>query len=151
MSKANRLLILGPSFRRRKDQPSLPAIERFDGLFYRVARKYMNKVKDVDILVMKDDLTIVDGSTPLAFSQPQGSSWGAPTIEKNTIERAKRINDSYLKRKLGRKEYSEIFISMGRTYAGALPNSLFESRNTIFPTSGGPGVKALALKNWINK
>lgn len=48
--KNKRLLILGPAFRRRKEDGLLPAFERYDGLFYRVARKYLGDVKDMDVV-----------------------------------------------------------------------------------------------------
>lgn len=66
---ARRLLVLGPSFRRNKSRGILPAIERYDGLFCRVARKYLGDVKDVNVVVMVDDLTLVDSATPLPYSE----------------------------------------------------------------------------------
>ena len=51
---AKRLLILGPSFRRNRRDESLPALERYDGIFFRVARRYLGEVKDVDVIVMRD-------------------------------------------------------------------------------------------------
>jgi hypothetical protein len=149
LSRKKRLLILGPAFRRRQEESPLSALERYDGLFYRVARKYLDNVKDVDILVMKDDLTLIDSSTRLPFSKPEGTSWGIQTISKEIIEKARRVNESYLKKKLGKKEYSEIFISMGKACASALPDAVLRDPRTIFPSHGGPGPKALALKNWM--
>jgi hypothetical protein len=145
------MLILGPAFRRRQEEYPLPAIERYDGLFYRVARKYLCDVKNLDVLIMKDDLTLIDSSTRLPFSKPEGTNWSTKTIPKQTIENARKLNENYLKKKLGKKQYSEIFLSMGKVYAAALPTAILSDTRTIFPTVGGPGPKALALKNWINK
>jgi hypothetical protein len=51
LAAKRRLLVLGPSFRRRRDVGLLPALERFDGLFFRVARKYLSRARDVDVVV----------------------------------------------------------------------------------------------------
>lgn len=151
MAKTKRLLILGPAFRRRKENGLLPALERYDGLFYRVSRKHLGNVKDVDVVVMKDDLTLIDGSASLPYAEPEGLNWGSKTIPKQTVENAKKVNEDYLKNKLGRKKYSEVFISMGKVYAAALPDITSNNIRVEFPNSGGPGPKAQALKEWFNR
>lgn len=143
------LLILGPSFRRKRTGGSLPAIERYDGLFFRVARKYLKDARDVDVAVMVDDLTLVDGLTALADTEPEGEHWGERIIKDDIAEKAKVKNRDFLDKKLRRGRYSEVFISMGREYAKALPALEPYNVKVIFPTSGGPGPKALALKQWF--
>jgi len=144
-----RLLVLGPSFRRRKDEGLLPALERFDGIFFRVARKYLDSVKDVDVVVMSDDLVLVDGNAPLPYNPPKGDKWGMQVFSEKVVERAKRENEGFLDKKLKGGKYSEVFIAMGKTYAGALPDLSKYDIKVVFPTTGGPGPKAKALKEWI--
>jgi hypothetical protein len=144
-----RLLILGPSFRRKQDEEPLPALERFDGLFFRVARKYLSKVRDVDVVVMLDDLTLVDGNTHLAYRKPVGSEWGKQKFSNEVLERAKVANEKFLEEKLKNDRYSEVFLAMGKQYAKALPDLTKFRVKVIFPTSGGPGPKAQALKQWL--
>jgi hypothetical protein len=151
LPREKRLLVLGPSFRRRKGDNLLPAFERYDGLFFRVARKYLGDAKDVDVAVMTDDLTLVDGSALLAYTEPEGRHWGGKTILKKTVDHAKVKNESYLKSKLKRRKYSEIFISMGKEYAAALPDLAQYGVTVVFPASGGPGPKAQALKQWFSR
>jgi len=148
-SSKRRLLILGPSFRRRKDKKPLPALERFDGLFFRVARKYLSKARDVDVVVMIDDLTLVDGNAPLAYREPEGSEWGKRRLSSEALERAKLANEKFLEEKLKNGRYSEVFLAMGKQYAKALPDLAKFGVKVIFPTSGGPGPKAQALKRWL--
>jgi len=76
-----RLLVLGPSFRRRKGEGLLPALKRFDGIFFRVARKYLESVKDVDVVVMRDDLTLVEGEASLPYNPPKGDKWGMQVFQ----------------------------------------------------------------------
>jgi hypothetical protein len=144
-----RLLVLGPSFRRRLDEGLLPALERFDGLFFRVARKYLGSVEDVDVVVMIDDLTLVNGNTPLAYREPVGNEWGRQKFSKGVLEKARAFNEKFLEGKLKNGRYSEVYLAMGRQYAHALPDLAKFGVKVVFPTSGGPGPKAQALKQWI--
>ena len=146
---AKRLLILGPSFRRNKANESLSALNRYDGVFFRVARKYLGKVKDVDVVVMRDDLTLVDGDAPMPYIPPIGDVWGRRSFSKEELEKAKEKNEDFLDKKIKRKEYSEVFIAMGKKYAKALPDLSRYDVRVIFPTHGGPGPKARSLKEWL--
>ena len=87
MAKEKALLILGPSFR-RKTGKELTALERFDGLFFRVAKKYLKTIKDVNVVVMLDDLTLVDGSAHSPYTEPEGTKWGRKIIMKNMVKEA---------------------------------------------------------------
>jgi hypothetical protein len=144
-----RLLILGPSFRRRCDERLLPALERFEGLFFRITRKYLNSIKSLDVVVMADDLNLVDGSTPLAYREPVGSEWGKQRFSGEVLEKARAANERFLEKKLRNGRYSEVYYAMGRRYAEALPDLAKFGVRVVFPTSGGPGPKARALKRWI--
>jgi hypothetical protein len=144
-----RLLILGPSFRRRRDESPLPALERFDGPFFRVARKHLSNAKDVDVLVMTDDLMLVDTTTPLTYREPVGTKWGGQRPSEEALERSKAVNERILEEKLKSGQYSEVFLAMGKEYAKALPDLARFGVKTVFPTGGGPGPKAQALKLWI--
>ena len=117
-----RLLVLGPSFHRRDDPSPMPAIQRFDGIYYRVARKYLVNAKDVDVLVMKDDLALVDAKTPLPYNPPEGESWGRQLISEESIEKARKGNETVLDERLKAGKYSEVFVAMGKKYAEALPD-----------------------------
>ena len=140
---------MGPSFRRRRDESPLPALERFDGLFFRVARKHLSNAKDVDVLVMTDDLMLVDATTPLTYREPVGTKWGGQKPSEEALERAKAVNERILEEKLKGGQYSEVFLAMGKEYAKALPNLARFGVKTVFPTGGGPGPKAQALKLWF--
>ena len=149
LDRKKRLLILGPSFRRNRGEDPLTALNFYDGLFFRIAKKYLEKNRSVDVLVMIDDLTLVDSKVLLYYNKPKGEYWGNQKFLKLFLENAKVKNEIFLRRKLKNLKYSEIFLSMGKIYAKALPDfSQFEIK-VIFPTKGGLGPKALALKNWF--
>ena len=141
-----RLLILGPSYRRNPDPNPLPAIKRYDGIFYKIARKYTSK--DVDIMVMTDDLTLVEADTPLPYKPPKGKTWGQMKIPREQIEKARKKNKEILDKKL-KQECSEIFLAMGKQYAKALPDLAQYKVKIIFPIIKGPGSKAQVLREWL--
>jgi len=142
-------LILGPSFRRNKNNGLLPALERFDGLLFRVARKYLGDVRDVDVVVMVDDLKLVNGDEPLPYCKPEGNVWGKQRFSKEVLEKAREKNEKFLSKKLKNRRYSEVYLAMGKQYAEALPDLTCFRVKVVFPTYGGPGPKAQALKEWI--
>jgi hypothetical protein len=143
------MLIIGPSFRRNASRNLLPALERYDGISYRIARKHLRDVEDVSVVVMIDDLTLVNSDEPILYSEPEGGSWRHKTISKDAVEKAKAINEGFLHKKLKNGKYREVFISMGKEYAKALPTLNQYGVKVVFPTHGGPGPKAQALKKWI--
>jgi hypothetical protein len=98
---------------------------------------------------MLDDLTLVDGSTPLPYSEPEGTRWREKLISKTMIENAIEKNRSYLTTKLKNKKYSEVFLAIGKQYGAALPDFTKYQVKVIFPASGGLGPKAQALKEWL--
>jgi len=152
VNRKKRLLILGPSFRRNPSEELLPAIDRYDGLFYRVTRKYIRDNKDVDSVIMLGDLTLVNGITPIPYSAPEGDDWWtARKLSAEMITMAKAENEKFFRRKLRGGKYSEAFIAMGKAYAMALPDLAQSGLKVVFPTTGGPGPKAAALRDWISK
>lgn len=146
-----RLLVLGPSFRRKKDEGLLPVFERFDGLFFRVARKHLKSVRDVDVIVMKNDLTLIGGNTPLAYDPPKGNKWSMQSLPKKAVDESRKRNQDYLDQKVRAGRYVEVFIAMGKKYTEALPDFSKYNVKVIFPTSGGLGPKAKALKEWLRE
>ena len=146
--KEKRLLILGPSFRRKNGDTNLSAFDRYDGLFYRIAKKYLSRAKDLQILVMTDDLILVKGSTLLPYVAPKGTHW-SEQIETSNVETAVQKNRIFLERILTKTQFREIFIAMGQKYAFALPEMTQYGAKVVFPSTGGLGPKALALQRWL--
>ena len=82
MPGTKKLLLLGPSFRRNLSNEPVSAIERYDGLFFRITKKYLDKRK-IDITVMLDDLTLVNGTTSIPYISPEGTEWKSRNFSRN--------------------------------------------------------------------
>lgn len=144
-----RLLILGPSYRRNPSPEPLPAIERYDGLFYRIVRRQMNRLreKDIDIIILTEDLDIVTPETKLPYKPPVGESWRSlPPIKKDP----KKIEllRSRILELIRRREYEEIFVALNKRYQKLLPDLKAYTRK-VLANFKGLGPKAQALKQWL--
>lgn len=119
----SKLLILGPSFRRNADPQLLPAIERYDGIFYKIVRKYMDKIKKkIDILILTEDLDLISSETLLSYKPPIGEKWSKLILQKHLKEiKCKKIQEKLIKI-VKTKHYDEIFIALNRHYRKLLPD-----------------------------
>jgi len=145
-----KLLILGPSYRRDPSPDPLPAIERYDGLFYRIVRKYVDKLKekDVDVIIITEDLDIVTPETKLPYKPPVGESWRSlPPIKKDP-EKVELLRRRILEL-VERRKYEEIFIALNKHYRELLPDLTVHTKKVI-ASFKGIGPKAQALKQWLS-
>lgn len=62
---------------------------------------------------MLDDLTLIDESTPLPYTEPEGTKWGRKIIMKDMVKEATKKNRKYLATKLKGKKIFGGFYSYG--------------------------------------
>ena len=146
-----KLLILGPSYRRNPSPEPLPAIERYDGLFYRIVRKYIDKLKekDIDVIIVTEDLDVVTPETKLPYKPPVGESWRSLPPVKRNPKKTEMLRNQILKIVRGRK-YEEIFIALNRHYRALLPDLTAYTGKVVF-SFRGMEPKAQALKQWLSR
>lgn len=142
-----KLLILGPTYRRNPSPEPLPAIERYDGIFYKIVRKYMDKVREkgIEILIVTEDLEVVTPDTPLPYKPPKGNHW--KTLPPARTERTVKLQTKIAELLKG-KHYDEIFIALNKYYRNLLPDLKTHTKRVLSQFSG-IGPKAQALKKWI--
>ena len=146
MTVLAKLLILGPSYRRNPSPEPLPAIERYDGLFYRIIRRNIDaaKKKNIDIIIITEDLEIVTPETMLPYRPPIGEKWKTmPPMSKDPIKIEKLRNK--ILELIKSKKYDEIFIALNKYYQALLPD-LSSYTKMILADFKGLGPKARALK-----
>ena len=140
------LLIVACSQRKHSSPGLLPAIERYDGVNFRVLRKARREgywPENLDVLILsakcgllKPDMLIEDYDLRM------------------TLERAIALQaqvsadlDAYLRR----TTYNEVFINLGKVYKAALALSkelTIPSRQVRYAT-GGIGKKMSQMKTWL--
>jgi hypothetical protein len=139
-----RLVIVSASLRRVPDPDSIPAIERFDGVYFRILRKYLRegKLKGADILVVSDRYGILQADDLVPFHHP------ADKVK--ATEDARASNLTKLRKMLGKASYSEIYVVCGRDFQ-AFIKGFEEFADTPVTYCKGPGLggKARSLKLWI--
>ena len=144
-----KLLILGPSYRRNPSPEPLPAIERYDGLFYRIVRRNMDKVKekDIDIIIIAEDLEVATPETRLPYKPPVGNKWRTIPPTSRDPEKIEKLQSQILEI-VKSKRYDEIFITLNKYYQ-ALLLDLTPYAKKIIANSKGLGAKAKSLKEWL--
>ena len=138
------LLILSCSQRKRRDPGLLPAIERYDGVNFRVLRKLKREdvwLDNLDVLIISAKYGLLKDSDDIEHYE-----------QKMTKERAIKLRDSVSEKLctiLKDKEYREIFVNLGKSYLPVLGNGQAFADTEIIYASGGIGHKAAQMKEWI--
>ncbi|MCS7272596.1 MAG: hypothetical protein NZ550_00415 [Fimbriimonadales bacterium] len=150
MSETKRLLVLACSARKRKDAELLPAIERYDGIFYRVLRRWWQHApaserRILDILILSAEFGLIEAQTLIPYYDrkmtPKRADELAPKLIATLQKRAQTV------------DYQEVLLAMGSVYLRALtpveqwlPHSILLKR-----TSGGIGTQAAQLRAWLHR
>ncbi|MGC8551529.1 MAG: DUF6884 domain-containing protein [Phycisphaerae bacterium] len=126
----------------RSPAGNIPAIERYDGVLYKVIKKAMRERLASPLLrvaIISAKYGLIESSTPIACYD-----------QRMDINRAKHIAGQVrtcLKQLLAQYESPQVYISLGRDYA-RLVAGLPELKLAIW-ANGPIGVRAAALKKWL--
>lgn len=148
MKSKKRLIIVTTSIRVNKTEELIPAIERFDGVFFRLLRKYIRKgmMKNTDVLILSEKDGLVRHDQKLPFRKPAGKI-GALTLDPKQVETARAKNLEMLKTTL--KNYSEIYINVGKQYLKLIEGFERYTKAKITYAKGRYGEKARHMRDWI--
>jgi len=146
---ARKLLIMPPSYKRRTE-PDLPAIERYDGVLYRVLRRNL-KSDNVDILVLTEDLKLVWGNEKLPYKKPKGDRWSGYGPE-DIPDKVVKNNMAFLKKVLEKGDYDEVFVALGEKFRKAIGDlEKITNVKVTYIRGRGLGLYAQCLKAWLEK
>lgn len=136
-----KLLIIGCSKRKREFQEA-PAIDVYDGPYYRMLRKA--ELKAVDISILSAKYGLIDHKTKIS-----------PYERKMTLNIAEQMKISVTNKLadlLNENSYNEIVINLGKIYMKALDFQSLSRYNPTYKILTGDMVKRIhALKTWINE
>jgi hypothetical protein len=147
-SKTNgrRLLVMACSSRKTSIAEWVPAIDRYDGVMFRVVsrlRRLRQMPDDVDVVILSAKYGLLEsGELIQAYDM------------RMTPEAARRQSDrnvAVLKTKLDSKRYAEVFISAGKTYLLALePIGAWQKEDVpVAVNKGRIGKQLKTLKLWL--
>jgi cytoplasmic iron level regulating protein YaaA (DUF328/UPF0246 family) len=117
-SEPRYLLIIACSQRKRPDPGRLPAIERYDGVNFRVLQKAKRErylPDNLDILILSAKYGLIEATTPI-------ENYGLKMTKQRAMELQTEVSrdlDNYL----SKTRYDEIFVNLGKAYLTTIAHS----------------------------
>ena len=140
------LLILSCSDRKVKGTIPMPALERYDGVNYRVIKKLKRDGK------FPKDLDIVIISARYGFLEPDDliEYYDQNMTEERALELRPDVLAS-LEEFLKDRNYEEIFVNLGKTYLLALNGfkKFLSDKTKVIYAEGGIGQKMKKMEEWL--
>lgn len=146
-----KLVIVSASSSIRKEPPEpIPAIERYNGIYFRVLRKHLQerKLKNIDVLIVSEKLGLIWSHDKISYHEPHVGKWGSLSLDRNAIRKQRTENLEKLRRIVN--QYSEIYVNVGLEYVKLVEG--FEKLVTCkvtYATGRGLGPKAVHMKQWL--
>ncbi len=144
-----RCLIIGCSQTKINTPGDIPAIERYDGPAFRVLRRFLanesprHQADQLDVFILSAEYGLIEGKKEV------------PVYDRRmTQQRAGEIHDDVLntfKQKITGQNYTELFLSMGKTYLLALDGfeELLSPATNVIVSRKTAGRKLTELKAWL--
>lgn len=141
------LLIIACSQRKRSDNGLLPAIERYDGVNFRVLHKAKREgyfPENLDILILSAKYGLIEASTPIENYDLKMTKQQAMGLQ----GQVSKDLDKYL----SKMSYEEIFVNLGKTYLITIASSgkIPKLNEKIVYATSGIGQKMAQMKEWLS-
>ena len=145
-SEPRYLLLLACSQRKRIDPGLLPAIERYDGVNFRVLQKAKREgylPENLDILILSAKYGLIEASTLIEHYDQKMTNQRAKELQ---VDVSRRL-DKFLSRTL----YDEILVNLGKIYLTTIASSNRISllNEKVIYATGGIGQKMSQMKLWL--
>jgi len=130
----------------------IPAIQRFDGVFIRLIRKYYRQTRNLDILILSPVYGLISGEEKIEFKEPIGESWRELNLDSNTISKIRESNLKKLTKWLSKRKYTEIYVNIGKNMLKLIEGFekiVPQTTNITYAQGPGIGPKMAHMKNWI--
>lgn len=134
------LLILACSDEKKKDPGLLPAIERYDGYFFKIIKKMMRRGEfpsSVDILILSAEYGLIEPNTPIKYYDRRMNKQRAMELRPKVMEKLREIV----------KGYDEVFVCLGKDYLECIKG--IENFANVKYANGKIGEKGRELKEWL--
>jgi cytoplasmic iron level regulating protein YaaA (DUF328/UPF0246 family) len=144
-SQSRHLLIVACSQRKRQDPGGLPAIERYDGVSFRVLRKAQREgywPENLDVLILSAKYGLIDAFTPIANYEQRMTCERANQLK----TQVRRVLEEYVER----STYREVYVDLGQDYTPALQDlEQLLTISSVTYAKGRIGERLSHLKKWI--
>ena len=148
-----KLLIVSASSRVLKEpKEPIEALQRFDGIFMRVIRKYYSKRKKLDVLILSPVYGLVWAEEKIPYKEPIGGGWYRLPFSEDEVAKLREENLSTLRKILVASKYDEIHLNVGKYMFGLIKGfEQFVKKKTkiTYATGRGLGPKIKFLKDWL--
>jgi hypothetical protein len=137
------LLLLGCSSRKRDIKGKLPALELYDGVNFRVLRKFLNSrgwPPGLCIKILSAKHGLIDAVKLIENYNQRLDIASARKKNKQTLQRLRKTG-----------KFESVFVNLGQDYLPAIHgiDSLFGKERVVCP-EGGIGRKMARMKRWLN-
>ncbi len=140
------LLIVACSQRKRPDPGLLPAIERYDGVNYRVLRKAQRDgywPNNLDVLILSAKFGLIRLDTPI-------ENYNLRMTRERAMELQNKVGTD-LDAQFRKNSYTAVYVNLGKEYLAALASSqgLPKLSSQTRYASGGIGKRMAQMKSWL--
>jgi hypothetical protein len=138
----HRLLVLSCSQRKLHTAGRIPAIRRYDGPAFQVLRRYLRENEDrlLSACVLSAEYGLISADEAIADYDRKMDAARATELRASCLGTLKKL--------IGDRTYSEVFLCMSRAYQHALEGIHQLHRNVTF-AAPGQGRKLAHLKAWL--
>ena len=144
VDKSKKLLLIACSNRKIRTKGMLPAIARYDGGTYRVIHKLQRDGRfplDVDVVILSAKFGLIDAQTLIPHYDQRLDKKRAAELRPQVLKTLQDIMD--------RREYSEIYLDLGKGYLPALNGFFFPPKIKVTWASGRIGQRLSHIKHWL--
>lgn len=144
-SEPRYLLIVSCSQRKRSDPGLLPAIERYDGVNFRVLRKAKREgywPENLDVLILSAKYGLIGASTPITSYEQRMTGNRANKLRTQVT----RLLQTYARQ----HAYREVYVDLGADYRSAVEGlrELFNGSSVMY-AEGRIGERLARLRRWL--
>jgi hypothetical protein len=149
-----RKLIIVSASSRILEEPKepIPALERYDGIFLRILRKYLRegKLRDTDIIIVSREFGVIKSNDMIPYHEPYYGKFGEIGLDESKVRRLRDKNLNILKGLIAQGNYSEIYLNVGYEYKKLISGlENFAKCKITYASGSGFGPKGRHMKNWI--
>jgi hypothetical protein len=146
------MIVSGSTRLLKEPKEPIPAIQRFDGVFVRLVRKYYEKLRTIDVCILSPIYGLVRAEEKIGYRAPIHGKWYKFEIDENKIQELRKSTLLTLKTLINEQQYSEIYINVGRNMLKIIEDFdkiIPKDIKVVYAHGNGLGQKIAHMKRWL--